>query len=245
MKMNGWTPLFQQIVASSVWGAEDHVRLAWITLLAITGRDGVAHTTVGGLARLANIPYDKAVHAVEVLSSPDLDTLTQEKEGRRIERVSNGYRLINFGKYREMTRKAVVQEQNRVAQEKFREKKVVQEQVVGALERVFKSAPGNRPKSVEEVIEVGKMCGVTEERCRAFWDYYEGSSKKGVNGETVWVMGEKGEKVVGKWQSVLRVWGNSGPRVGKAGMADRNLPESPQPKVWRPATGPESEGKDL
>lgn len=122
--MTGWTPLYHQIVASSIWGAPDHVRLAWITLLAICNKDGIAPVTAGGLARLANISIENAADALKVLSEPDQDTLTQEHEGRRIERVDNGWRLLNWQKYRELTKKQILREQNRIAQAKYRATKV-------------------------------------------------------------------------------------------------------------------------
>jgi hypothetical protein len=121
--MTGWTPLYQQIVASSIWGAEDHVRIAWITLLAVANKHGIATITEGGLARLAVLSREKAADALKVLSSPDLDTLTQEYEGRRIERVENGWKLLNFQKYRELARKQAINEQNAMAQAKYRDKK--------------------------------------------------------------------------------------------------------------------------
>lgn len=120
--MTGWTPLFQQIVGSSVWSAPNHVRIAWVTMLAITNRNGVCAVTAGGLSALARISREEAEDAIKVLSSPDEDTLTQEHDGRRIERVEDGWRLLNWEKYREKARKAVVQEQNKQAQARFRAK---------------------------------------------------------------------------------------------------------------------------
>lgn len=118
--MTGWTPLFQQIIGSSIWGAENHIRIAWITMLAVANKDGIAPVTAGGLARLANISREEAAEALEALSSPDDDTLTQEFEGRRIERCDTGWRLLNFVKYRDMAKKAIIREQNRTAQAEWR-----------------------------------------------------------------------------------------------------------------------------
>jgi len=120
--MTGWTPLYQQIIASSIWGTADHVRIAWITLLAVANKNGVAAVTVGGLARLANISHDKAQDAINVLSSPDADTLTQQNEGRRIERCDSGWRLLNWEKYREMAKAQLMREAQAEASARYRAK---------------------------------------------------------------------------------------------------------------------------
>jgi uncharacterized phage protein (TIGR02220 family) len=119
--MTGWTPLFQQIIGSSIWEAPDHVRIAWITMLASADRNGIVPITVSGLKRLANISLENAHNAIEVLSSPDNDTLTQEFDGRRIERCAGGWKILNFEKYRDKAKQSVIREQNRLAQQKLRD----------------------------------------------------------------------------------------------------------------------------
>jgi uncharacterized phage protein (TIGR02220 family) len=119
--MTGWTPLFQQIVGSSVWSAQNHVRIAWITMLAIADKFGVAACTVGGLSALARISREEAEDALKVLSSPDSDTLTQANEGRRIVRVEGGWKILNWEIYRAKAKAALVREYNREAQAKYRD----------------------------------------------------------------------------------------------------------------------------
>lgn len=208
--MTGWTPLHQRIVASSVWSTKYHVRIAWVTLLAITGKDGVAHVTVSGLARLANIKLEEAADALEVLSAPDPDTMTQDgNEGRRIARAETGWKLLNWDAYRVLAKKGLVQEQNREAQARWRDRNRVEgtpadgPAVIPPMARVRGS---NRPTSVEEVIEAGKMLGMDGGACRKFWNHYEGTAKQDESGRVVWVTGERGEKQVGNWRNVLGTW---------------------------------------
>lgn len=120
--MTGWTPLFQQIIGSSVWSAPNHVRIAWVTMLAVADKNGICALTVGGLSALARISREDAENAFDVLSSPDADTLTQANEGRRIERVPGGWRLLNWEAYREKAKRAIIQEHNRDAQARWRDK---------------------------------------------------------------------------------------------------------------------------
>lgn len=219
--MNGWTPLHQRIVASSVWATPYHVRIAWITLLAVAGRDGTAHLTIGGLARMANIRLEEAADALKVLSEPDADTLTQENEGRRIERVASGWRLLNWESYRVLAKKAVLLEQNREAQAKWRDKKKAGASegpgVASASEGggegqdsgpPIKTPPaGNRPMNLAQVKVACEMEGIPPERypglAEEFFDHYEGRARAGANGGKTWVAGDV---IITDWRAILRTW---------------------------------------
>lgn len=126
--MTGWTPLFQQIVTSSIWEAPDHVRVVWITMLAIARKDGIVPVTPQRLAKVGNVTLDHAHDAIKILSSPDSETLSQDNEGRRIERVDGGWKILNWDKFRNMAKSAAAQESNREAQAKFRQNQKLQEQ---------------------------------------------------------------------------------------------------------------------
>jgi len=125
--MAGWTPLFAKITTSSIWDESNHVRLAWITMLAHTGKSGVCETTVRGLAAIARLTKEEAEDAVRVLSSPDENSLGKEHEGRRIQAVDGGFLILNWQKYRKQAQSAATKESNRVAQEKFRQKQAVED----------------------------------------------------------------------------------------------------------------------
>jgi len=163
--MTGWTPLFEQIIASSIWSAPDHIRIAWITMLACCRKDGICPMTSGGLARLANITIEQAEEALKVLSSPDPDTLTQEHDGRRIERVPSGWALLNWSKYREFAKKRILREQNREAQARYRAKSEQEE-------------PSWKPPTMDEVKLVAQKCGLPELEAEKFWHFYESKGWK-------------------------------------------------------------------
>lgn len=168
--MTGWTPLFEQIIASSIWSAPSHIRIAWITMLACCRRDGVCPMTAGGLSRLANITIDQAEEALRVLSSPDPDTLTQENDGRRIERVQTGWYLLNWSKYRECAKKQILREQNREAQARYRSKKDDEKVVVT-------SVPKPSP-TLDEVKLLAAKCGLSDLEAQKCFHYYESNGWK-------------------------------------------------------------------
>lgn len=106
ISMGGFTKLFSRILVSSVWSESNETRIVWITLLALTGPDGIAKITIPGLSRLAAIAMPETKEALRVLSSPDAYSRTVENEGRRIKEVRDdagnlvGFFLHNYAKHR-------------------------------------------------------------------------------------------------------------------------------------------------
>lgn len=98
--MTGYTKLFSSIVTSTIWREPNHVRLVWITLLALADRQGVIDASLPGLADIARVSLDECREAMRVLTEPDAFSRTQEAEGRRVEPIDGGWRLINHAKYR-------------------------------------------------------------------------------------------------------------------------------------------------
>lgn len=119
-----YSKLHSSIVNSSLWCEQDAIRILFITLLAMCDRDGIVYGSRAGLARAAMIDPEKANEAWTALLSPDPDSSDKirapENEGRRIEEVSGGFRLLNFEYYRGLRNDDERREQNRVAQAKFR-----------------------------------------------------------------------------------------------------------------------------
>jgi len=99
--MSGYAKLFSSIVTSTIWSAPDHVRILWVTMMALADRDGVVEGSIPGLAAVARITVDQAVEAIKVLSSPDKYSRTKTLQGRRVVPVPGGWRLVTYEKYRE------------------------------------------------------------------------------------------------------------------------------------------------
>lgn len=99
--MSGFAKLFSSIVTSTIWREADHVRLVWITMLAIADRHGVVEASVPGLADLARVDLTDCVAALKRLAEPDEWSRTKEHEGRRIAEIPGGWRLLNYAAYRD------------------------------------------------------------------------------------------------------------------------------------------------
>lgn len=91
-----------ELVTSSIWEGPYHLRIAWTALMVTCGTNGVSPITEASLYRVANITKDEAEEAIRAFTSPDPKSRTPDYDGRRIERVSGGFKLLNYFKYRDI-----------------------------------------------------------------------------------------------------------------------------------------------
>ncbi len=97
-----YTKLFASIITSTIWMEPDQTRIVWITMLAAADKNGEVQGSIPGLARIAGVPVEAARESISKFLSPDPDSRTKDDEGRRIEAIDGGWRLLNHRKYREM-----------------------------------------------------------------------------------------------------------------------------------------------
>ena len=98
--MVGFTKLHGLILDSSIWDEPDHVRLVWITMLAMADRDGIVQASVGGLAHRARVTREKTLEALSTLMGPDPDS-RDGTTGERVAKVPGGWLLLNYHHYRD------------------------------------------------------------------------------------------------------------------------------------------------
>lgn len=96
-----YTKLFGSLLDSSIWQEGKHVKILWITLLAMKDRDGEVEASVPGLARRAGLSIDETVDGLKVLLAPDPWSRTPDHEGRRLVEMPGGWRVLNHDKYRD------------------------------------------------------------------------------------------------------------------------------------------------
>lgn len=125
----GYTKLFNEIIASTVWREPDHVRLLWITMLALRDRNHKVEASVPGLADFARISLEECEEALKILSSPDPYSRSKEAEGRRIEATDGGWYIINGEKYRNKMSADERREYQRIKQKEYRDKKAFTERL--------------------------------------------------------------------------------------------------------------------
>lgn len=103
--MPNYTKLFNSIITSTIWSEDDKTRIIWITMLAMSDKNGEVHASIPGLARVSSMTIQEAESAIGKLMSPDPYSRTPDNEGRRIAKIDGGWELLNHGKYRLMASK--------------------------------------------------------------------------------------------------------------------------------------------
>jgi hypothetical protein len=97
----GFTKLDDQLGDSSLMSVPGDTFKAFIYILSKTGPDGIARTSVSGIAGNCRLSIEAARRAVKGLSSPDPDSRSKAGGGRRIKRVDGGFLVVNYLRYRE------------------------------------------------------------------------------------------------------------------------------------------------
>lgn len=120
--MSNYIKLFGSILDSTVWKLPPAIKVVWVTMMAMADRDGVVEASLPGLADRAKVPLRIASKAVTIFLAPDQHSKTPDNEGRRIEVVNGGWRLINFEAYRERQSLDDRKTKNAERQQRFRDR---------------------------------------------------------------------------------------------------------------------------
>lgn len=115
--------MFGSIVASTIWRESNEIRIVWITMLAMADKNGLVGASIPGLADLARVSMEDCLRALKALQEPDPYSRTPDFEGRRIEVVDGGWRILNHSKYRNKMGLDERREYLRVKQQEARDKK--------------------------------------------------------------------------------------------------------------------------
>lgn len=122
-----FTKLFSSITESTIWCEDAETRVVWITMLAMADKRGRVFGAIPGIANRARVSVEKAEEALSKFLRPDpysrSNSYDPESQGRRIEVIEGGWRLINHSHYREIRDEEERREYLRVKQAEHRAKK--------------------------------------------------------------------------------------------------------------------------
>ena len=110
-----------EILSSSIWCERPHVKLVWLTLLVLCDLDGYVGASVPGIASAAGVSLAEAQEALALFMAPDRHSRTEANEGRRLEKVERGFRVLNFRQHLDLLSVERARARERVR--RFREKK--------------------------------------------------------------------------------------------------------------------------
>lgn len=108
-----YTKLFRSIAASTIVSEPLATRWLWVTMLSQADKAGKVYGSVPGLARMANISLEECEAGLACFLSPDKYSRTAEHEGRRVEAIDGGWKLLNHAKYDAMRSEAERREYKR------------------------------------------------------------------------------------------------------------------------------------
>ena len=120
--MPGYVKLFGSILESTIWLESPVVRVVWITLLAMADRDGIVEASIPGLAKRAGVDRSECERAMACFQAPDRDSRTKTNDGRRIEVVDGGWRLLNYEAYRDKASAEEAREKAAARQQRWRDR---------------------------------------------------------------------------------------------------------------------------
>ena len=101
--MEFYTPISSRIVDSSLWDEDDYVIKIFLTMAVKKDRDHVVRGSAYNIAMWSKKKEEEVIRALEILSSPDSKRLEpQPFEGRRIEKVEDGWLILNGQYYQDM-----------------------------------------------------------------------------------------------------------------------------------------------
>ena len=204
-----YNKLANSILTSTVWMESDTTRLVWLTLLAMSDKNGEVQASVPGLANVARVSVDKCREAIGVFLSPDPDSRTKDDEGRRLEEIDGGWFLINHPKYRDLASDDDRKQKAAIRQKRFRDRQAKKSNAPVTLEshqkphtdtdtdteKKKKDASAKRfiPPSVDDVKAYCEERG-NKVDASSFIDHYA------ANG---WM---RGKSKIKDWKACVRTW---------------------------------------
>jgi len=99
--MAGFVKVFSSITDSSIWMKGHEVIRVWLYFLAKCDSDGVLEGSIPGVAHSCLLDRAQMEAVLAILMAPDPDSRTPDHEGRRVEAVPGGWRVLNYHLYRD------------------------------------------------------------------------------------------------------------------------------------------------
>lgn len=191
-----------EILSSSVWSEAAHVRLVWITLLILCDTEGYVGASVPGIARAAGVSLDDAVDAMWRLQQPDPHSRTKACEGRRVEEVERGFRVLNFMEHLDR-----LSAERKKARDRVRRFRLKRKQACNVTETLQASEGGGTSeqgpaKNVRtDSVAVAPVESWSRQACDDWIDRYGGTAPGGQIGKAL-------KPLVGKhgWPAVRQAW---------------------------------------
>lgn len=123
-----YAKLFTSLYQGTLRGCSDEL-LVFTNLLAHADSAGIVDKHWRAIAEETGISQKRVKAAINTLEAPDPESRSPEMEGRRLVPVDEhrlwGWQIVNYAKYRSIRNEDDRREQNRLAQQKWRDKQKI------------------------------------------------------------------------------------------------------------------------
>lgn len=214
--MQGYTKLFGSIVASTIWDESKETKIVWITMLALANRGGIVEASIPGLAALSRVTVDECKAALTALLTPDPYSRTKDYEGRRIEEVEGGWKVLNHAKYRAKMSADQRREYLRIKQAESRAKKKsvntdvnsgqqtstpsTQAEAHAEAEAMHERVSTREVPNLSAVLSHAQQIGLAEWKARDWFDEMEGCGWLDFNSRPIRSWKHVLNRVKSKWE---------------------------------------------
>lgn len=205
--------LFASLYQGTLRG-KSHEILVFTNMLAHADAEGCVDKHFRAIADEVGLSVDEVKVAVENLESPDPESRSPEMDGRRLLRINDhrawGWKIVNYGKYREIKNDEDRRKANREAQARWRERQKNKSNVSITVTDSNESVIGSNALSAASAQEEGKGKGEVEENIFTLeseeppsWnpspEMLEVASWFGRRPSTVW-----SKREVKEWKSIIK-----------------------------------------
>lgn len=118
--------LFASLYQGTLRG-HSHEILVFTNLLATCDKEGMVDKHYRAIAEEVGLTIEEVKASILILESPDPESRSHELDGARIVRMDEhrewGWKIVNYLKYRAIREEDDRREQNRISQQRFREKR--------------------------------------------------------------------------------------------------------------------------
>ncbi len=209
-----FTKLFSSITESTIWSEPDHVRICWITMMAMADRKGRVWASVPGLANRARVTVEHCEESIGRFKSPDKYSRTPDNDGIRIRDIEGGWQLLNYEKYRSIREDQTSLE----SKSKYINGRRAAEREVG-------EALGEKPKkfakpTMPELLLACEKIELPNSEAEKFFNYYESKGwKVGKSPMVSW------PHSLANWKKNLKAWSapNQNPQNGEGDLLQEAL----------------------
>jgi hypothetical protein len=147
-----WAPLWSGLVDSSIWDEDDDVFRVFMAMISLKDQDHIVRLTAYQLSRRIRRNEQDVLKALVILSSPDTKrSEPQDFEGRRIEQVEEGWKILNGEKYRYLVQLEMKRARNRRSQQSWRNRQKIKNTPLAGETATVKAAEDGHldPKTFE------------------------------------------------------------------------------------------------